>query len=95
LRKSKAKDNSILLHIYRLFVDMVVPLISCENISWSVFCQFFSNSVILLTPIFAGLAHYFGASFELFGREFGHLETMFFINRSPRGLMVIILKYFC
>jgi hypothetical protein len=49
------------------------------------------NSAILQSPIFSAHGQFFGASFALFGRQFGHLATVMELNfmtwRSvlPRG----------
>jgi hypothetical protein len=47
---------------------MVSPLNNCTNIFRPLFCH------ILLKSALSG--HIFGASFELFGRKFGHLATV-------------------
>jgi hypothetical protein len=36
-----------------------------------------SLSAILLPPLFSGKGQFLGASFEVFGRKFGYLATVF------------------
>jgi hypothetical protein len=55
---------------------MVFHVNNCENIFRPLFCQFLPNSAIFRPPIFSGHGQFFGASFELFGRKFGHLATV-------------------
>jgi hypothetical protein len=51
----------------------------CKNIFRPLFSHFLPNSAILQPPIFSGHGQFFGASFELFGRKFGHLATVIFM----------------
>jgi hypothetical protein len=41
-----------------------------------VFCYFSAKLVAIRPPIFSGQQFFFAASFELFGRKFGHLATV-------------------
>jgi hypothetical protein len=55
----------------------------CKNVFRPLFCHFLTNSAILRPPIFSGYGQFFGVSFELFGRKFGHLATVVVVPRSP------------
>jgi hypothetical protein len=59
---------------------MVFHLNSCKNVFRPLFCHFLPNSAILRPPIFSGHGQFFVASFELFGRKFGHLATVDLIS---------------
>jgi hypothetical protein len=63
---------------------MVFNLNKSKKISRPLFCYFLQNSAILRPPIFSGHGQFFGASFELFGRKFGHLATV--TNLAKIGL---------
>jgi hypothetical protein len=47
-----------------------------KNIFRPLFCYFLPNFAILRPPIFSGHEQFFGASFELFSRKFGHLAPV-------------------
>jgi hypothetical protein len=55
---------------------MVFHLKNWTNIFRPLFCHFEPNSDNLRPLIFSGHGQFFGASFELFGRKFGHLATV-------------------
>jgi hypothetical protein len=55
---------------------MVFHLNNCKNIFRPLFCHFLPNFAILRPPIFSGHELILGASFELFGRKFGHLAPV-------------------
>jgi hypothetical protein len=64
---------------------MVFQLYNCKNIFRPLFCYFLQKSAILRPPIFSGHGQFFGASFELFGRKFGHLATVIWIRIHNTG----------
>jgi hypothetical protein len=55
---------------------MIFHLYVCKNISRPLFCYFLPISAFFRLPIFSGHKQFFGASFELFGRKFGHLAPV-------------------
>jgi hypothetical protein len=65
---------------------MVFHLNNLKNIFRPLFCHFWPNSAILRSPIFSGHEQFFGASFELVDRKFGHLATV--VGRLNRHLYV-------
>jgi hypothetical protein len=70
----RAKDNHKNLRNYKISYGFHLNV--CENIFRPLFCYFLLNSAILRPPIFSGHKQFFGASFELFGRKFGHLAPV-------------------
>jgi hypothetical protein len=52
------------------------------------FCHFLTNFTILRPPNFSGHRPFFGISFELFGRKFGHLATV------PNVIVANQVQYF-
>jgi hypothetical protein len=60
---------------------MVSHLNNRKNIFWPLFCHFLPDLAILLPPTFSGHEQFLRASFQLFGRKFNHLPTVF----SDRG----------
>jgi hypothetical protein len=55
---------------------MVFHLNYCKNNFRPLFCHILLNSAFFRHPIFPGHDQFFRASFELFGRKFGHLATV-------------------
>jgi hypothetical protein len=64
---------------------MIFHLNNCKKILRPLFCHFLTNFTILRPKNFSGHRQFFGASFELFGRKFGHLAT---VDRGLEGLIV-------
>jgi hypothetical protein len=56
---------------------MISHLNNSKNIFRPLFCFFLPNFTIFRLPIFSTHGQFFGASFELFGRKFGHMATVY------------------